>query len=145
MPLAAPMTIAGNLTHDPEVRYTKSNKAVASFTVAMTPTAFNQTTKKYEDGETLFVRCSVWDNMAEHLAASLHKGDRVIVHGQMKSRTYQDREGNSKTSMELVVDEVGASLKFAKAIPQKGDHNKGPSAAASQDNWVTVDDDNMPF
>jgi single-strand DNA-binding protein len=144
MPLAAPMTIAGNLTADPELRYTKSNKPVASFTIAMTPTSFNQSTKKYEDGETLFMRCSLWDDAAEHAAQSLKKGDRVIAYGQVKSRTYQDREGTTKTSIEMVVEELGASLKYATMSPQKGDHRKGASAPAQNDGWTTVDDD-TPF
>lgn len=138
------MTIAGNITADPELRYTKANKPVTSFTVAMTPSTYDQATKKFVDGEALFMRVTVWQDMAEHVAHSLKKGDRVMVHGQVKQRSYQDREGNTKTAIEIVADEVGASLKFANASPVKGGHTQAQPQTQDNDGWVTVDDD-TPF
>jgi single-strand DNA-binding protein len=140
------MTIGGNLTADPELRYSKASKAVVNFTIAHTPSVLNRDTKKWEDGETLFMRCSAWDEFAEHIAHSLKKGDRVMAYGVLKSRTYTDREQNSRTVMELLVEDLGPSLKYANASPVKGNHQKGASAAPKpdQDGWVTVDDE-TPF
>lgn len=109
------ITAVGNITADPELRFTPNGAAVASFTVASTPRTFNRQTNEWEDGETLFLRCNVWREAAENVAATLTKGMRVIVQGRLKARSYQDREGNNRTSWELDVDEVGPSLKYATA------------------------------
>ena len=145
MALNAPLTLAGNLVRDVELRRTKQNKPVVSFTLATTPSVFNQDTKKYEDGETLFMDCVVFNNDAEHLAASASKGTRLIVPGQVKARSWVDKENNTRTKIELIVDEVGLSMKFGPARSIKGDHSYTKQVAAQQDDgWVTVDDE-TPF
>ena len=110
-----PITLVGNLTADPELRFTPAGVAVASFTVASTPRTFDRKSGEWRDGETLFMRCSVWRDLAENVAESLHKGTRVIVSGRLESRSYKTREGENRTSIELQVDEVGPSLRYAKA------------------------------
>jgi len=109
------ITIIGNLTADPELRFTPSGAAVANFTVASTPRQFDRTTNDWKDGETLFMRCSVWRDAAENVAESLNRGARVIVSGRLKSRSYETKEGEKRTVVELDVDEVGPSLKYAQA------------------------------
>ena len=109
------ITIIGNLTADPELRFTPNGAAVANFTVASTPRTFDRQSNEWKDGETLFLRCSIWREAAENVAESLTKGTRVIAQGRLKSRSYQDREGNNRTSWEMDVDEVGPSLKYATA------------------------------
>lgn len=109
------ITVIGNLTADPELRFTPSGAAVANFTVASTPRTFNRQTNEFEDGETLFLRCSVWREAAENVAESLQKGMRVIVQGRLKSRSYDTKEGERRTVTELDVDEVGPSLRYASA------------------------------
>jgi single-strand DNA-binding protein len=106
-------TLAGNLTADPELRFTPSGAAVASFTVAHTPRFLNRTTNEWEDGDALFMRCNVWRQQAENLAESLQRGMRVIVTGNLKQRSFETREGEKRTVIELDVQEVAASLKFA--------------------------------
>ncbi len=118
--LTTQITIAGNLTRDPELRYTQAGQAVASFSVATTPRSYNKETKEYVDGEAIFTNCTLWGKPAENLAASLSKGSRVVVAGTLKSRTYQTREGDTKTATELVVDEMGASLMFATMDVHRG-------------------------
>lgn len=110
-----PITIVGNLTADPELRFTPNGAAVASFTVASTPRTFDRQSGEWRDGEALFLRCSAWRQMAENVAESLTKGMRVMVTGSLKQRSYDDREGNRRTSYEIDVDEVGPSLKWASA------------------------------
>lgn len=109
------ITVVGNLTADPELRYTPSGVAVANFTIASTPRHFDKQANEYKDGETLFVRCSLWREAAENVVESLTKGTRVLAQGRLKSRSYQDKEGNNQTSWELDVDEIGPSLRFATA------------------------------
>ena len=109
------ITVIGNLTADPEIRYTSSGAAVCSFTVASTPRTFDRQAGEWRDGDTLFMRCSAWREMAENVAESLTKGSRVIVQGRLVQRSYTARDGSERTSMELQVDEVGASLRYAKA------------------------------
>jgi single-strand DNA-binding protein len=113
------ITVVGNLTADPELRFTQSGVAVAGFTIASTPRTFNRQTSQWEDGEALFLRSSVWRDQAEHVAESLHKGDRVIAQGKLKQRSFQDKDGNNRTSIELDVEEVGPSLLRAKAQVQR--------------------------
>ena len=109
------ITIIGNLTADPELRFTPSGAAVANFTVASTPRQFDRTSNDWKDGETLFMRCSVWRDAAENVAESLQRGTRVLVSGRLKSRSYETKEGEKRTVIEMDVDEVGPSLKYATA------------------------------
>ncbi|MGZ6734545.1 MAG: single-stranded DNA-binding protein, partial [Nocardioides sp.] len=109
------ITVIGNLTDDPELRFTPSGAAVANFTVASTPRTLNRQTQQWEDGETLFLRCSIWRQAAENVAESLTRGTRVIVQGRLKARSYETREGEKRTVNELEVDEIGPSLTWATA------------------------------
>ena len=110
-----PITVVGNLTADPELRFTPSGAAVANFTVASTPRTFDRQTNEWKDGEALFLNCSVWRQAAENAAESLVRGMRVIVQGNLKARSYETREGEKRTVFEIEVDEVGPSLKYATA------------------------------
>ena len=109
------ITIIGNLTADPEMRFTPSGAAVASFTVASTPRTFDRQAGEWKDGETLFMPCQAWRVMAENIAESLTKGTRVIVQGRLVQRSYTTREGENRTVVEMQVDEIGPSLRYAKA------------------------------
>ena len=119
------ITIIGNITNDPELRFTPSGAAVANFTVASTPRAFDRQSNEWKDGETLFMRCSVWRDAAENVAESLARGSRVIVTGRLKSRSYETKEGEKRTVMELEVDEVGPSLRYATAKVNKTQRGGG--------------------
>lgn len=121
-----PITVIGNLTQDPELRFTPSGAAVANFTVASTPRYMDRQTNEWKDGETLFMRCSVWREAAENVAESLTRGARVIVSGRLKSRSWDDKEtGQKRTTMELEVDEVGPSLRYATAKVNKTQRGGG--------------------
>ncbi|MDQ0031516.1 single-stranded DNA-binding protein [Arthrobacter bambusae] len=109
------ITVIGNLTSDPELRFTPSGSAVANFTIASTPRTFDRQSNEWKDGETLFLRASVWREAAENVAESLTKGTRVIVTGRLKSRSYETKEGEKRTVVELEVDEIGPSLRYANA------------------------------
>ena len=109
------ITVIGNLTADPELRFTPSGAAVANFTVASTPRTFDRQSNEWKDGDTLFLRCSIWREAAESVAESLTKGTRVIVQGRLVQRSYETREGEKRTVYELQVDEVGPSLRYASA------------------------------
>jgi len=109
------ITVVGNLTADPELRYTQNGLPVANFTIASTPRNFDRQTNEWKDGDALFLRASVWREFAEHVAGSLSKGMRVIATGRLKQRSYQDREGNNRTAIELEIDEIGPSLRYATA------------------------------
>ncbi|MDO7883160.1 single-stranded DNA-binding protein [Antiquaquibacter soli] len=109
------ITVVGNLTSDPELRYTQSGLAVANFTIASTPRNFDRATNDWKDGEALFLRASCWREFAEHVAGSLTKGSRVIATGRLKQRSYETKEGEKRTSIELEVDEIGPSLRYATA------------------------------
>ncbi len=109
------ITIVGNLTAEPNLSYTQNGLPVANFTIASTPRNFDRASGEWKDGEALFLRASVWREFAEHVAGSLTKGSRVIATGRLKQRSYQDREGNNRTSIELEVDEIGPSLRYATA------------------------------
>ncbi|GAA1857701.1 single-stranded DNA-binding protein [Microbacterium koreense] len=109
------ITVVGNLTADPELRYTQNGLPVANFTIASTPRTFDRQANEWKDGEALFLRASVWREFAEHVAGSMTKGMRVIAQGRLKQRSYQDREGNNRTAIELEVDEIGPSLRYATA------------------------------
>lgn len=120
-----PITVIGNLTADPELRFTPSGAAVANFTVASTPRTFDRQSNDWKDGETLFMRCSVWREAAEHVSESLHRGDRVIVSGRLVSRSWQTPEGDNRSVMEMQVDEVGPSLRYATANVTKAQRQGG--------------------
>ena len=109
------ITVVGNLTNDPELRFTPSGSAVANFTIASTPRTFDRQSNEWKDGETLFLRASVWRDAAENVAESLTKGTRVVAQGRLKSRSYDTKEGEKRTVMELEVDEIGPSLRYASA------------------------------
>ena len=109
------ITIIGNLTNDPELRFTPAGAAVANFTVASTPRTFDRQANEFKDGETLFLRCSVWREAAENVAESLTKGMRVIIEGHLKQRSYDTKEGEKRTVIELEVQEIGPSLRYANA------------------------------
>ncbi|MCS5715863.1 single-stranded DNA-binding protein [Herbiconiux sp. CPCC 205716] len=109
------ITVVGNLTADPELRYTQNGLAVANFTIASTPRTFDRASNDWKDGEALFLRASVWREFAEHVAGSLTKGSRVVATGRLRQRSYETKEGEKRTSIELEVDEIGPSLRYATA------------------------------
>jgi len=145
------ITVVGNLTNDPELRFTPSGAAVASFTVASTPRTFDKATNEWKDGDALFLRCSVWRQAAENVAETLQRGARVIVQGRLQQRSFETKEGEKRTVVEMQADEVGPSLKYATAKVNKttrggGSSNGGyggtsssggSSAGGSDDPWAT--------
>jgi single-strand DNA-binding protein len=148
------ITVIGNLTSDPELRFTPSGSAVANFTIASTPRTFDRQTNEWKDGETLFLRASVWREAAENVAESLTKGMRVIASGRLKSRSYETKEGEKRTVIELEVDEIGPSLRYANAkvnrtqrgteggqgaggFGNQGNTNTAGQAAPQEDPWAT--------
>ena len=126
------ITVVGNLTADPELRYTQSGLAVANFTIASTPRSFDRASNDWKDGEALFLRASCWREFAEHVAGSLTKGSRVIATGRLKQRSYQDREGNNRTAIELEVDEIGPSLRYATATVTKTSRSGSNAASGGE-------------
>jgi single-strand DNA-binding protein len=141
------ITVVGNLTDDPELRFTPSGAAVANFTVASTPRTFNRQTSAWEDGDTLFLRCSIWRQPAENVAESLVRGTRVVATGRLKQRSYETREGEKRTVVELDVDEIGPSLRYATAKVQKTQRSGpggggapaagAPAGGGAPDPWAT--------
>jgi single-strand DNA-binding protein len=134
------ITVVGNLTADPELRYTQNGLPVANFTIASTPRNFDRASGEWKDGDALFLRASVWREFAEHVAGSLTKGSRVIATGRLKQRSYQDREGNNRTSIELEVDEIGPSLRYATAQVTRAAGGGGQprgQVAAAEEPWST--------
>jgi len=119
------ITVVGNLTNDPELRFTPSGSAVANFTIASTPRTFDRQTNDWKDGETLFLRASVWREAAENVAETLTKGTRVVAQGRLKSRSYDTKEGEKRTVMELEVDEIGPSLRYASAKVTRAQRSGG--------------------
>lgn len=119
------ITVVGNLTADPELRFTPSGAAVANFTVASTPRTFDRQTNEWKDGEALFLRCSIWRQAAENVAESLTKGARVVVTGRLKQRSYETKEGEKRTVVELEVDEIGPSLRYATAKVTRASRGSG--------------------
>ncbi|WP_258804050.1 single-stranded DNA-binding protein [Pseudarthrobacter sp. NS4] len=122
------ITVIGNLTNDPELRFTPSGSAVANFTIASTPRTFDRQSNEWKDGETLFLRAAVWREAAENVAESLTKGMRVIVSGRLKSRSYETKEGEKRTVIELEVDEIGPSLRYANAKVNRTQRSGGQGA-----------------
>ncbi|WP_221584773.1 single-stranded DNA-binding protein [Microbacterium sp. G2-8] len=153
------ITVVGNLTADPELRYTQSGVPVANFTIASTPRTFDRQANEWKDGEALFLRASVWRDFAEHVAGSMTKGMRVIAQGNLRQRNYETREGEKRTSIELDVQEIGPSLRYATAqvtraastggnfgggqqgqVPQGGNgggQQQRPQQQASGEPWAT--------
>ena len=138
------ITLIGNLTGDPELRFTPSGAAVANFTVASTPRTFDRQTNEWKDGDAMFLNCSVWRQAAENVAESLQKGMRVIVSGRLKARSYETREGDKRTVFEVDVDEVGPALRYATAKVtrnsgggtwQGGGAQQGNNSSSSGGNW----------
>src|SRR5690625_877812 len=147
------ITVVGNLTADPELRFTPSGAAVANFTIASTPRVFDRQASEWRDGETLFMRCSIWRDAAENVAESLTKGTRVIAQGRLVQRSFETREGEKRTVVELQVDEIGPSMRYASASvtrTQRGGGGfsgggggggicggGGPRPAANDDPWAS--------
>jgi single-strand DNA-binding protein len=136
------ITVIGNLTADPELRFTQSGAAVANFTVASTPRTFDRQSGEWKDGEALFMRCNIWRQSAENVAESLTRGARVIVSGRLKQRSFETREGEKRTVVELEVDEIGPSLRYATAKVNKvsrgsggGGYGGGSGNAPADDPW----------
>jgi len=125
------ITVIGNLTADPELRFTPSGAPVANFTVASTPRTFDRQTNEWKDGEALFLNCSIWRQAAENVAETLTRGMRVIVSGRLKARSYETREGEKRTVFEIDVDEVGPSLRYATAKVTKTTR----SGSGGGDSW----------
>lgn len=128
------ITVIGNLTSDPELRYTQNGLAVANFTIASTPRHFDKATNEWKDDEALFLRASVWREFAEHVAGSLSKGSRVIASGRLTQRSYVTKEGEKRTSMELEIDDIGPSLKYATAAVTRSQGGKGSQGAPARQN-----------
>lgn len=131
------ITISGNLTADPELRFTPSGAAVTNFTVAATPRVFDKATSEWKDGDSLFLRCAVWRQQAESVAESLTRGNRVIVTGRLKQRSYETSSGEKRTVVELDVDEVGASLKNATAKVSKVSRSSDGGSQGGADPWAS--------
>jgi len=137
------ITVVGNLTADPELRYTQGGLAVANFTIASTPRTFDRQANDWKDGDALFLRASCWREFAEHVAGSLTKGSRVIATGRLKQRNYDDRDGNKRTAIELEVDEIGPSLRYATAQVTRasggstgGGGGRGQVSGGAEEPWA---------
>ena len=145
------LTIIGNLVADPELRFTPAGAAVANFTVASTPRTFDRNKNEWIDGDALFMRCNIWREAAENVAESLTRGSRVIVSGRLKQRSYETREGEKRTVVELEVDEIGPSLKYATAKVNKADRKSGgartTTTTTQDDPWGSppANDSEAPF
>ena len=143
------ITVIGNLTDDPELRFTPSGAAVAKFRIASTPRFLDKASGEWKDGEPLFLACNVWRQVAENVAESLQRGSRVIVSGRLRMRSYETKEGEKRTVIELEVDEIGPSLRYATAKVQRmsrsgsggygasGGSNSGGGGFAADDPWAT--------
>jgi single-strand DNA-binding protein len=125
------ITVVGNLTSDPELRYTQNGLAVANFTIASTPRTLDRGSNEWKDGEALFLRASVWREYAEQVAGSLTKGSRVIAIGRLKQRSYETKEGEKRTSIELEIDEIGPSLRYATAQITRTSREGGAGGAGA--------------
>lgn len=149
------LTVVGNLTADPELRYTQNGLPVVNFTVASTARNFDKASGEWKDGEALFMRCSAWREFAEHIAGSLTKGMRVVATGRLRQRSYETREGEKRTSIELEVEEIGPSLRYATAQVTRAARGSGAASqapAAEPEQWATAQPgdwtpapDEMPF
>ena len=128
------ITLVGNLTADPELRFTPSGAPVANFTVASTPRTFDRNSGEWKDGDAMFINCAVWRQAAENVAETLTKGMRVVVQGRLKSRSYETREGERRTVFEIEVEEVGPSLRYASAKVQRNASGSGGGGGYTQGN-----------
>lgn len=135
------ITVVGNLTADPDLTYTQSGLPVANFTIASTPRSFDRQANEWKDGEALFMRASVWREFAEHVAGSLTKGMRVVATGRLKQRNFQDKEGQNRTVIELEVDEIGPSLRYATAQVTRAASNGGGGNYSAPQTAQPVQDD----
>lgn len=138
------ITVDGNLTRDPELRFTNAGVAVASLTVASSTRTYDQATGQWQDGDTLFMNCSAWRNLAEHAAESLQRGMRVIVTGRLRQRSYETKEGEKRTVYEVDADDIGASLKFATADIKKAARDKVPHPAGRDGQAAAADSGSWP-
>lgn len=138
------ITVIGNLTSDPELRYTQAGVAVANFTIASTPKQFDKQTNEWKDGDALFLRASAWRELGENVAASLTKGARVIASGFLEQKSYETKEGEKRTSMELRIDEIGPSLRWSVATVTRASAKSSPAVGSPADSFAPVDDD-TPF
>ena len=129
------VTVVGNLTTDPELRFTPAGAAVANFTVASTPRTLDRQSGEWKDGEALFLRCSLWRQAAENAAESLKRGARVLVTGRLVQRSFETKEGEKRTVVELQVDEIGPSLRYATATVEKVGRNGGGTNTADGNSW----------
>lgn len=138
------LTIIGNLTADPDLRFTASGTPVANFTIASTPRTFDKAANEWKDGEALFMRCSLWKQAAENAAESLRRGTRVIATGRLKQRSYETREGEKRTVIELEIDEIGASLRYAAGGEKRA---AAKTSDTAPDPWAakTAATDDAPF
>ena len=145
------ITVVGNLTADPELRFTGSGAAVANFTVASTPRILDRASGEWKDGEALFLRCSIWRQAAENVAESLTRGSRVVVTGRLKQRSFETKEGEKRTVIELEVEEIGPSLRYATAKVNRAQRTDGggspggyggsgsrPAAPPADDPWSSA-------
>ena len=147
------ITLVGNCVNDPELKFLPSGVAVCNWTIASTPRAFDKTSNEWKDGDTMFLNCSVWRQAAENVSESLTKGMRVIVQGRLKSRSYDDREGNKRTVFEVDVEEIGPSLAWATAVVTRatGGGESAPHQPAGRplaaDPWagITQQTEDAPF
>lgn len=142
------ITVVGNLTSDPELKYTQNGLAVANFTIAATPSTFDRKTNEWKDGDPLFLRASVWKEHAEHVAGSLSKGSRVVATGRLKQRSYETKEGEKRTSMELEIDEIGNSLRYGTTSFTKANSGSATSSSGVTEPWDAAPnygDDSAPF
>lgn len=145
------ITVVGNLTSDPELRFTPAGAAVASFTVAATPRALDKATGEWRDGDPLFLRCNIWRQAAENVGESLTRGARVIVQGRLRQRSYDTKEGEKRTVIELEVDEIGPSLRYATAKVNKVERSGGEGSGggrggqAKDDPWGSGTSNEPPF
>jgi single-strand DNA-binding protein len=137
------ITVVGNLTADPELRFTPAGAAVANFTVASTPRTFDRSSGEWRDGEALFLRCNIWRQAAENVAESLQRGMRVVVQGRLRQRSFETKEGEKRTVVEMEVDEIGPSLRFATAKVNRVSRSQGggggfAAAAPADDPWSSA-------
>lgn len=143
------VTVVGNITADPDLRFTPSGQAVSNFTIASTPRSYDKNKQEWVDGEALFLRCSIWRDAAENVAETLIRGTRVIATGKLKQRSYETKEGEKRTAVELEVDEIGPSLRYATAKVRKHESNGSSkpkaSAAPAEDPWAGAAEEEPPF
>jgi len=140
-----PLTVIGNLTAAPELRFTQNGLAFASFTVASTPRFFDKQSNEWKDGEATFLRCSVWREFAENVAGSLDKGSRVLVQGMLQQRSYETSEGEKRSSLELKVEAIGPDLRYVTAQITKASSGGRAASAPAEEPWAVSGAEERPF